>query len=86
MLKTTTITELRAELSSYIGELNEGPVMIMSRSRPAAILIDPEMFDALVKESELLEDILDGRQVLAEYQMDHSVAEDAEEVFKRLGH
>ena len=86
MLKTTTITELRAELSSYIGELNEGPVMIMSRSRPAAILIDPEMFDALVEESELLEDILDGRQTLAEYRRDRNVAEDAEEVFKRLGH
>lgn len=86
MLKTTTITELRSELSAYIGELSEGPVMVMSRSRPAAVLIDPEMFDALLKESELLEDILDGRQALAEYRADKNVAVDAEDVFKRLGH
>jgi len=86
MLKTTTVTELRSELSAYIGEVREGPVMIMSRSRGAAVLIDPEMFDALLKESELLEDILDGRQALAEYRADRTVAVDAEEVFKRLGH
>ena len=86
MLKTTTITELRAELSSYISEVSQGPVMIMSRSRPAAVLIDPEMFDTLMKDCELLEDILDGRQAIAEYQKDHKVAVDAEEVFERLGH
>jgi prevent-host-death family protein len=86
MIKTTTVTELRSDLSAYIGEAREGPVMIMSRSRPAAVLIDPEMFDALLKESEMLEDILDGRQALAEYRADRNVAVDAEEVFARLGH
>ncbi len=86
MLKTTTITELRSELSSYINELNEGPVMIMSRSRPAAVLVEPEMFDTLMKECELLEDILDGRRAVADYREDSKVALDAEQVFKRLGH
>ena len=86
MLKTTTITELRSELSSYINELNEGPVMIMSRSRPAAVLVEPEMFDTIMKECELLEDILDGRRAVADYIEDDKSALDAEEVFKRLGH
>ena len=86
MLKTTTITELRSELSSYINEWNEGPVMIMSRSRPAAVLVEPEMFDTIMKECELLEDILDGRRAVADYIEDDKSALDAEEVFKRLGH
>ena len=86
MLKTTTVTELRSELSSYINELSEGPVMIMSRSRPAAVLVEPEMFDTLLKECELLEDILDGRRAITEYLGDHKSAVEAEEVFERLGH
>ena len=86
MLKTTTVTELRSELSSYISELSEGPVMIMSRSRPAAVLVEPEMFDTLLKECELLEDILDGRRVITEYLGDRKSAVEAEEVFERLGH
>jgi len=86
MLKTTTVTELRSELSSYISEVSKGPVMIMSRSRPAAVLIDPEMFDTLMKECEMLEDILDGRRAIAEYHSDSKAAVDAEEVFERLGH
>jgi len=86
MFKTTTVTELRTEISSYISKLSDGPVMIMSRSRPAAVLVDPEMFDTLLKECELLEDILDSRASVAEYLKDSKSAVDAEEVFKRLGH
>jgi PHD/YefM family antitoxin component YafN of YafNO toxin-antitoxin module len=59
--------------------------MIMSRSRPAAVLVDPEMFDTLLKECELLEDILDGRTAVAEYLKDSKSAVDAEKVFERLG-
>ena len=86
MLKTTTVTELRSELSSYISELSEGPVMIMSRSRPAAVLVEPEMFDTLLKECELLEDILDGRRAITEYFGDRKSAVEAEEIFERFGH
>ena len=85
-MKTATITELRSELASYINQLSDGPVMVMSRSRPAAVMIDPETFDILMKECELLEDILDGRQAIAEYRADQKAAVDAEEVFERLGH
>jgi len=85
-MKTATITELRSELASYINKLGEGPLMVMSRSRPAAVLIDPETFDTLMRECELLEDILDGRQFIAEYHTNPTVAVNAEEVFERLGH
>ncbi|MGB7117145.1 MAG: type II toxin-antitoxin system prevent-host-death family antitoxin, partial [Anaerolineales bacterium] len=79
-------TELRAELATLINGLDEGPVMVLSRSRPAAVLIEPEMYDALLEKCELLEDLLDGRRLIAEYMEDQNSGVDAEEVFKRLGH
>jgi len=85
VLRTATVTELRAALSSYLERLGEGPVLVLSHSRPAAVLLEPEMFDALVERIELLEDLLDGRRAIAEYDEDKHVAVDAEEVFERLG-
>lgn len=86
MFRTTTVTELRSELSTLLKELDNGPIVVMSRSRPTAVLIDPDMYDVLIEKSELLEDLLDGRRALAEYIKDPGVALDAEEVFERLGH
>ena len=86
MLKTTSVTNLRSELSSYIKDLDDGPVLILSHSRPAAVLIEAEMFDSLIEKIELLEDIVDGRRAIAEIREDPDLAVDAEEVFKRLGH
>ncbi len=86
MLRTATVTELRAELSSYLEGLKEGPLLVLSHSRPAAVVLEPEMYEALLEKLELLEDILDGRRVIAEYMKDTSVVVDAEEVFERLGH
>lgn len=85
VLRTATVTELRAELASYLESVSEGPLLVLSHSRPAAVLLEPELFTALVERIELLEDILDGRRVVAEYQADRSVVVDAEEVFERLG-
>lgn len=86
MLRTATVTELRSSLASYLNELDEGPVIVLSHSRPAGVLLEPEMFDAIIEKCELLEDILDGRRVLNEYTVDSSVAVDAEDVFNRLGY
>ncbi len=85
MLRTTTVTELRSELASYLESLQEGPLLVLSRSKPAAMMIEPEEFDRLLERIEYLEDLLDGRQAVAEYLDDPSVALDAEEVFKRIG-
>jgi len=85
MLRTATVTELRSELASYLESLQEGPLLVLSRSKPAAMMIEPEEFDRLLERIEYLEDLLDGRQAVAEYLDDPSVALDAEEVFKRIG-
>jgi PHD/YefM family antitoxin component YafN of YafNO toxin-antitoxin module len=68
-----------------LASLEDGPVLVLSHSKPAAMLIDPEMFDNLLERVELLEDLLDGRQAIAEYIENQDIALDAEEVFKRIG-
>lgn len=85
MLRTTTVTELRSDLSSLIASLEDGPLLVLSHSKPKALLIEPELFDNLLQRVELLEDILDGRQVIAEYIENPDSALDAEEVFERIG-
>jgi len=50
------------------------------------VLVEPEMFDALVEKIELLEDLVDGRRVIDDYRADPDQVVDAEEVFERLGH
>ncbi len=85
MLKTASVTELRSGLATYLEGLQDGPLLILSHSRPAAMLIEPELFDNLVERVELLEDLLDGRKAISEYLEDPAAALDAEEVFERLG-
>jgi len=86
MFKTATVTELRAELAKFLKELEDGPVIVLSHSRPAAVLVEPEVFYSIFEKFELLEDLLEGRRAIAEYLEDQSVAVDAEEVFEHLGH
>jgi len=86
MLRTTNVSNLRSDLSSFLKDLDKGPVLVLSHSRPKAVLIEPEMFDALVEKIELLEDLVDGRRAIADYRADSDLAVDAEEVFERLGH
>ena len=85
MFRTATVSELRSDLSSFISNLKDGPLLVLSHSKPKAMLIEPELFDNLIERVELLEDLLDGRQVVAEYLEDPDVVIDAEEVFDRIG-
>jgi len=85
MLRTTTVTELRSELSSLLNSLQDGPLLVLSHSKPRAMLIEPEEFDNLLERIENLEDLVDGRQAVAEYLEDPAAALDAEEVFERIG-
>jgi prevent-host-death family protein len=86
MLKTASVTQLRAELAAYLERVGEGPVVVVSRSRPAAVLLDPQVYEALVETAYTLEDVLDGLAGLERYASEPGSAVDAEEVFARLGH
>lgn len=86
MLRTTNVSTLRKDLSTFLSGLEDGPVLVLSHSKPTAILVDPGVYEALVEKVELLEDLVDGRRVIADYRSDPSSALDAEEVFERLGY
>ena len=86
MFRTTNVSSLRKDLSAYLDDLIDGPVFVYSHSQPKAVLVDPELFNALVEKVELLEDIVEGRRALKEYREDPGSAVDAEDVFNRLGY
>ncbi len=85
MLRTTNVSTLRTELSTFLRDLNEGPILVLSNSRPAAVLVEPEMFDSIIEKIELLEDLVDGRRAIADYRANPDEIVDAEKVFERLG-
>lgn len=70
----------------YLRDLADGPVLVLSHSQPKAVLVDPELFNALVEKVEMLEDLVDGRRALTEYRDDPDSVGNAEEVFERLGY
>ncbi|MCJ7625914.1 MAG: type II toxin-antitoxin system prevent-host-death family antitoxin [Anaerolineaceae bacterium] len=84
MLETTTISELRANLSEYVHNLKDEPLLVLSRSKPAAYLMKPELFEALVERIEQLEDIIDGRIAVSEYLENPDQAVDADEILSEL--
>ena len=84
MLRTTTVSKLRSELASLLASLRDGPLLVMSHSKPAAVLIEPEMFENLMERIENLEDLFEGRRVIAEYLDAPDGFIDAEEMFGRL--
>lgn len=86
VVKTTSVTELRKDLARVLKQAGEGPVIVMSRSKPAAVLIDPGTYESLVENTETLADIVEGGLALAKYVENPKVAVDAEEVFTRLGY
>jgi PHD/YefM family antitoxin component YafN of YafNO toxin-antitoxin module len=68
-----------------LSQLDDGPVVVLSRSRPAAVLVEPQVFDGLLERIEFLEDLLDGRRAMADFLDNPHSAVDADEVFNRLG-
>jgi prevent-host-death family protein len=82
--RTTSITELRDQLATVVDSLDEsGPVMIVRHSKPAAYLISPAIFEALLELVEDAEDRRDMQMAVRDYRQGQAVP--AKEVFKRLG-
>lgn len=85
MFRTTTVTELRSDLTGHLSQLEDGPIVVLSRSRPSAVLVEPHVFVGLLDRIELLEDLVDGHRAIADFLEKPNTLVDAEEVFTRLG-
>ncbi|MFQ5923889.1 MAG: type II toxin-antitoxin system Phd/YefM family antitoxin [Anaerolineales bacterium] len=86
MLRTATATDLRNQLSSHLEALKQGPLLVTLRGRPAAVLLEPESYRALVEKLELLLEVVEAPLAIDSYYQDASTVVDAEEAFERLGH
>jgi len=84
MIRTASVTELRDRLAETLDVLEtEDAVMVVRHSRPAAYLVSPRIFEALVTCIEDLEDVQDMRIALDNFHQGNAVP--AEEVLERLG-
>ena len=84
MIRTVSVTELRDNLAKTIAALaQDQALMIMRRSKPAAYLVSPAMFEHLLERLEDQEDQTDMQSALAGYRNGKAIA--AEAVFTRLG-
>ena len=59
MLHTVSITDLKQNTATIINKIKAGskPVVIMQRSKPAAILVDPKYWESIEQALEDAEDI-----------------------------
>lgn len=81
MINTISITELKQNVAGVIKNLKDKgePVLVLQRSEPAAILVDPDYYESL---EQALEDLNDLR-VIRERKNEPSIP--AKEVAKKLG-
>jgi prevent-host-death family protein len=85
MRKVATVSALRAELARYLKRLEEGPVTVLSHGKPVAILIEPEIYYALVDKCEMLENLQEGLLALLQSVADRDVSVDTRMVLERVG-
>ncbi len=55
MLKQVTVTDLQRNAAKVINDLEDGPVVISQRGRPAAVIIDTETFERIERALEEFE-------------------------------
>jgi prevent-host-death family protein len=55
MIKQVTVTDLQRNTSKVINNLEDGPVIISQRGRPAAVIIDAETFEQIERALEEVE-------------------------------
>lgn len=62
MINTTSITDLKQNTASVIKKIRSSgnPILVMRRSQPAAVLLDPEYYKML---EEALEDMADIKTI-----------------------
>jgi PHD/YefM family antitoxin component YafN of YafNO toxin-antitoxin module len=84
MYKTTSVTDLRHNLSDAIDSLGKDEALLVVRhSKSAAYLVSPEIFEGLLERLEDLVDIRDMEATVHDYHQGEAI--DGEEVFDRLG-
>jgi PHD/YefM family antitoxin component YafN of YafNO toxin-antitoxin module len=83
--KMASVSSLRERLSNYIDELPEDQVlMVVRHSKPAAYLLAPEVYEAILEQLEASIDLKDMVQHIKDF-LDSKDVVDARELFDELG-
>jgi PHD/YefM family antitoxin component YafN of YafNO toxin-antitoxin module len=83
--KMASVSSLRERLSNYIDELPEDQVlMVVRHSKPAAYLLAPEVYEAILEQLEASIDLKDMVQHIKDF-LDSKDVMDARELFDELG-
>jgi prevent-host-death family protein len=84
MYKSTSITELRENLSETIDSLERYQALLVVRhSKRAAYLVSIEFFEGLLEQIEDLVDTIDMEKAIHDYRQGEAI--NAEDVFDKLG-
>lgn len=74
MINTVSVTDLKQNTSQVVGKVQKGTksLLILQRSKPAAVLVDPEYYSVLEQALEDLEDlrVIEERQNEARISLD----------------
>lgn len=58
-VQTTSVTGFRDNYDAVLKSLSKGPVLMMQRSRLAAVLVAPSVWNKLLEDMEDMRDIID---------------------------
>lgn len=64
--QTSPLSDLSKRPGEVLALIEKGPVLLLSRSTPAGLLIQPEQWNRIIQRLELLEDLQEARRVLAD--------------------
>jgi prevent-host-death family protein len=70
------ITTLARDHRAIVAKIQDGPVFLAQRSRPAAVVISPTQWDELVKELRRLQRIIEADRHFAEVDAGHFLTQE----------
>lgn len=78
------VTELRNDYLALFAKLQNGPIVLAQRSKPAAVLVSPEQWDAIARRLEQYELLAQADRIDAEMDADPTQIVTHEELKRRL--
>ncbi|MCB0132035.1 MAG: type II toxin-antitoxin system Phd/YefM family antitoxin [Caldilineaceae bacterium] len=63
--QTAPISDMRKDQDAVLSKMAKGPVVLMARSRPKAVIVDPEEWNAIAQRLKMLETINEARKIEA---------------------
>lgn len=79
-----SVTDLRNDYLTLFAKLNDGPIILAQRSKPAAVLVSPELWDTIARRLEQYELLAQADRIDAEMEADPTKIVTHEELKRRL--